>query len=229
MAFCLALNASASPPAKLPLPMLLGVTLPESVPLLGRSESLPRLTALSLAGVGGGKGFLAIANGLLTGGAGGVGLARTAGPGDGFRSVPFVIGVAASAGVGRAGATGGGGGGGARSCSISSTYADGAQPWEPVLVFLQSHHPGKFVSILYKVMECGFLPLPSLCKMSRVSPTDISSSLEFGELKSYLTLACGLSKTLAGGAAEGGGGGGTRFDDTEDADSLRACELVPLT
>lgn len=144
IAFCLALNASASPPAKLPLPILLGVTLPESVPLLGRSESLPRLTALSLAGVGGGKGFLAIAAGLLTGGAGGVGLARTTGPGDGFRSVPFVSGVAASAGVGRAGATGGGGGGGggARSCSISSTYADGAQPWEPVLIFLQSHHPG---------------------------------------------------------------------------------------
>jgi len=212
MAFCLALNASASPPAKLPLPMLLGVALPESVPLLGRSESPPRLTALSLAGVGGGKGFLAPAAGLLTGGAGGVGLARTAGPGDGFRSVPFVIGVTVSAGVGRAGATGGGGGGGARSCSISSTYADGAQPWEPVLVFLQSHHP-----------------LPSFCKMSRVSPTDISSSLEFGELKSYLTLACGLSDTLAGGAAGGGGGGGARFDDTEDADSLRTCELVPLT
>ena len=124
--------------------MLLGVALPESVPLLGRSESLPRLTALSLAGVGGGKAFRTPATGLLTGGAGGVGLARTAGPGDGFRSVPFTSGVVASAGVGRAGATGGGGGGGARGCSISSTYADGAQPWEPVLVFLQSHHPESF-------------------------------------------------------------------------------------
>ena len=211
--------------------MLLGVTLPESVPLLGRSESLPRLTALSLAGVGGGKGFLAIVAGLLTGGAGGVGLARTAGPGDAFRSVPFVSGVAASAGIGRAGVTGGGGGGGggARSCSISSTYADGAQPWEPVLVFLQSHHPGNLSVSFYKATECGFLPLPSLCKMSRVSPADISSSLEFGELKSYLTLACGLSGALTGGAAGGGGGGGARFDDTEDADTLRTCELVPLT
>jgi hypothetical protein len=129
--------------------MLLGVALPESVPLLGRSESLPRLTALSLAGVGGGKAFLALVAGLLTGGAGGVGLARTAGPGDGFRSVPFINEVAAGAGVGRAGATGGGGGGGARSCSISSTYADGAQPWEPVLVFLQSHHPKKFLSVCF--------------------------------------------------------------------------------
>jgi hypothetical protein len=125
--------------------MLLGVALPESVPLLGRSESVPRLTALSLAGVGGGNGFLALAAGLFTGGAGGVGLARTAGAGDGFRSVPFVSGVAAKAGVARAGAAGGGGGGGggARACcSISSTYAEGAQPWDPVIGFLQSHHPG---------------------------------------------------------------------------------------
>lgn len=126
--------------------MLLGVALPESVPLPGRSESLPRLTALSLAGVGGGNGFLAPAAGLFTGGAGGVGLARTAGAGDGFRCVPFVSGVAAKAGVARAGAAGGGGGGGggggARACcSISSTYAEGAQPWDPVVVFLQSHHP----------------------------------------------------------------------------------------
>jgi hypothetical protein len=142
IAFCLALNASASPPAKLPEPILLGVALPESVPLLGRSESDPRLTALSRAGVGGGKGFLAPAAGLFTGGAGGVGLARTAGAGDVLRSVPFVSDVAANAGVGRAGATGGGGGGGARACcSISSTYADGAQPWDPVVVLLQSHHP----------------------------------------------------------------------------------------
>jgi hypothetical protein len=122
--------------------MLLGVALPESVPLLGRSESVPRLTALSLAGVGGGNGFLAPATGLFTGGAGGVGLARTAGAGDGLRAVPFVIGVAARADVGRAGATGGGGGGGGRAwCSISSTYAEGAQPWDPVVVLLQSHHP----------------------------------------------------------------------------------------
>lgn len=142
IAFCLALNASARPPAKLPDPILLGVALPESVPLLGRSESPPRLTALSLAGVGGGNGFLAPAAGLFTGGAGGVGLARIAGAGDGFRCVPFVSGVAAKAGVARAGAAGGGGGGGgARACSISSTYAEGAQPWDPVVVFLQSHHP----------------------------------------------------------------------------------------
>ena len=122
MALCLALNASASPPAKLPEPTLLGVALPESVPLLGRSESEPKLTALSRAGVGGGRAFRAPATGLFTGGAGGVGLARTAGEGDGRRSVPLVTGVATSAGIGRAGATGGGGGGGARACcSTSST------------------------------------------------------------------------------------------------------------
>ena len=144
IALCLALNASASPPARLPEPTLLGVALPESVPLLGRSESAPRLTALSLAGVGGGNGFLAPATGLFTGGAGGVGFARTAGAGDGLRSLPLVTGVADNAGVGRAGATGGGGGGGGGArlcCSISSTYADGAHPWDPVVVLLQSHHP----------------------------------------------------------------------------------------
>lgn len=220
IALCLALNASASPPAKLPEPMLLGVALPDSVPLLGRSESVPRLTALSLAGVGGGNGFLALAAGLFTGGAGGVGLARTAGAGDGFRSVPFVSGVAAKADVARAGAVGGGGGGGgARACcSISSTYAEGAQPWDPVIGFLQSHHPEKRVSVSLRELLDYNLPLPSFCKISRMSPADISSSLELGELKSYLTLACGLSGTLAGGAAGGGGGGGARFEDTEDAD-----------
>lgn len=122
MACCLALNASARPPAKLPEPVLLGVALPESVPLLGRSESVPRLTALSRAGVGGGNGFRAPAAGRFTGGAGGVGFARTAGVGDSLRSVPFVSGVAAKAGVWRAGTAGSGGGGGARACcSISST------------------------------------------------------------------------------------------------------------
>lgn len=156
IAFCLALNASASPPAKLPLPILFGVALPESVPLLGRSESEPRLTALSLAGVGGGKGFLAIAAGLFIGGAGGVGLARAAGVGDSLRSVPLVSGVAASAGVGRAGASGGGGGGGgARTCcSISSTYAEGAQPCDPVIVFLQSHHPRSQSTTLSSQKNC---------------------------------------------------------------------------
>lgn len=143
MALCLARNASASPPARLPEPPLLGVALPESVPLLGRRESPPRLTALSLAGVGGGNGFLAPVTGLFAGGAGGVALARAAGAGDGRRSVPFVSGVAANAGMGRAGATGGGGGGGggARICSISSIYAEGAQPWDPDVVLLQSHQP----------------------------------------------------------------------------------------
>ncbi len=129
IAFCLALKASASPPAKLPPPILFGVALPESVPL-----PVPRLTALSLAGVGGGRGFLPPVAGLLTGGAGGVGLARVGGVGDGLRAAPFAVPfervVAECVGIGRAGATGGGGGGGgARDCcSISSTYADGAQP-----------------------------------------------------------------------------------------------------
>jgi len=111
MAFCLALKASARPPARLPPPRLLGVPLPESVPL-----AVPRLTALSLAGAGGGIGFLDPApTGLFAGGAGGIGFARVAGAGLG---TPFATGVAA--GTGRGGATGGGGGG-ARTCSISST------------------------------------------------------------------------------------------------------------
>ena len=131
--------------------MLFGVALPESVPL-----PVPKLTALSLAGVGGGNGFLTPAAGLLTGGAGGVGFARVGGVGDGLRAAPFAMPfereVAAYAGVGRAGATGGGGGGGgARACcSISSTYADGAQPCAEVVGFLQSHQPRNTVSA-----DCG--------------------------------------------------------------------------
>ena len=114
IALCRALNASASPPAKLPPPILFGVARPESVPL-----PVLRLTALSLAGAGGGKGFLPPAAGLLTGGAGGVGLARVVDAGLG---APFTAAAAAGVGTGLAGAAGGGGGGGgARVCSISST------------------------------------------------------------------------------------------------------------
>lgn len=69
IALCLALSASANPPAKLPPPILLGVTLPLSPP-----DGVVKLTALSLAGVGGGRGFLPPAAGLFAGGAGGVGL-----------------------------------------------------------------------------------------------------------------------------------------------------------
>lgn len=77
IALCLALNASARPPARLPPPVLLvllGVALPLSPP-----DGVVRLTALSLAGVGGGSGFLPPAAGRFAGGAGGVGLAFAAG------------------------------------------------------------------------------------------------------------------------------------------------------
>lgn len=74
MALCLALSASASPPARLPPPVLLGVALPLSPP-----DGVVKLTALSRAGVGGGKGFLPPAAGLFAGGAGGVGLAFAVG------------------------------------------------------------------------------------------------------------------------------------------------------
>lgn len=102
MALCLARNASANPPARLPPPMLLGVARPEFGPLLVE----PRLMPLSRAGEASGL----RATGRLAGGAGGVGFARAP--------------LTAMAGVGtaRGGAAGGGGGGGAaRACSISST------------------------------------------------------------------------------------------------------------
>ena len=65
--------------------------------------------------------------------------------------------------------------------------------------------------------------------MSRISPAATDSSLELGELKSYLTLACGVAGAFAGdgaGAGGGGGGGGVRVEET---DSLRVWAGVPLT
>lgn len=135
MALCLARNASAKPPARLPPPvapfMLFGVALPLSPP-----DGVVRLTALSLAGVGGGRGFLppaAAPVGLFAGGAGGVGFAfafvlTVVRGGFAVLGMPFVTAEWAEGmllGVGRGAAGEGGGGGGARVCSgsgaISST------------------------------------------------------------------------------------------------------------
>jgi hypothetical protein len=98
---CLALSASASPPARLVLPVdvLSGVSLPLLSPPL---MLVLMLTALSLA-VGGGGGFLTA--GRLVGGAGGFGLAF---PPAGRVAVP--LGTTATA-------TGGGGGGGGRTAA----------------------------------------------------------------------------------------------------------------
>ena len=104
MALCLALNASANPPARLPLPplaRLFGVARPESVPLpppplLDAPGGTVRLTALSRWGGGGGIGLRPAVvpavegMGRLEGGAGGVGLARRAVE---LEVVPFVVGV----------------------------------------------------------------------------------------------------------------------------------------
>ena len=121
MALCLALKASARPPAK-----ELGGALPLSVPL-----PLPRLIPLSRGAVGGGIGLLAPGVGRFAGGAGGAGLALVT------PLTPF------AGAVGRAGAAGGGGGGGgALVCScISSIYADGVQPEAVVLGLRHSHQP----------------------------------------------------------------------------------------
>ncbi len=142
MALCLALNASARPPAKLAPPpppaappfMLLGVTLPLFPP-----DGVVRLTALSLAGVGGGRGFLppaapaaAVAPvGRFAGGAGGVGLGFVfAVAGFGALAAPFVVTAEWAEwvwvwvlGVGRGAAGAGGGGGGARVCSGSGAIS----------------------------------------------------------------------------------------------------------
>lgn len=134
MALCLALNASARPPAKLAPPgaafMLFGVTLPLSPP-----DGVVRLTALSLAGVGGGKGFLppaaaaAAPVGLFAGGAGGVGFGFVFARG-GLEALgmPFVVTAEWAEwawvwGVGRGAVGGGGGGGGARICSGSGAIS----------------------------------------------------------------------------------------------------------
>lgn len=107
IALCLARKASASPPARLPPPILFGVARPLSVPL-----PVPRLTALSRAG-GAGAGFRPAGTGRLVGGTGGVALPLVA--------PSAALPLTATAGVGLGAATGGGGGGAARACSISST------------------------------------------------------------------------------------------------------------
>ena len=113
MAFCRALSASASPPAILGPPLWPdGVAAPLPVGVPPFEYPLSR-------GVSGAAGFVRFA-GLLAGGAGGVGLAFTAG-------APFAFAAAgAGGGGGRVAAAGaGGGGGGART---SSRYAAGVQP-----------------------------------------------------------------------------------------------------
>lgn len=96
IALCLALSASARPPARLGV----GVLRPLSVPLLFMLIPESR-------GAGAGAGLRAPGVGLFAGGAGGVGLARTADP-----FVPFGRGaVGGGGGIARTtGATGGGGG-----------------------------------------------------------------------------------------------------------------------
>jgi hypothetical protein len=114
MAFCLARNASAKPPAKLDVGVLLPLPLPLPFRLI--PESL-------IAGAG--AGFRPAAAGRLVGG---VGLDRTVAP-----FVPLVLAAGGGGGVGRT--TGAGAGAG-----ISSLrYAEGTHPWtEP---FLASHQP----------------------------------------------------------------------------------------
>ena len=111
-ACCLARNASASPPAKLPPPILFGVALPLSVPL-----PVLRDTPLSLDGAGGGSGFRPPAAGRLLGGAGGVGFAFA---GLGARAL-LPLTVREGVGTARGGAAGGGGGGGARTSATASS------------------------------------------------------------------------------------------------------------
>lgn len=105
--------------------MLFGVARPLSPPV-----PLVKLTALSLAGAGGGRGLRPPAAGLLAGGAGGVGFALMAGAGfgapliliRGLMAGLLMFGVVRGAGA-AAGGGGGGGGGAGRDCgtTISST------------------------------------------------------------------------------------------------------------
>jgi hypothetical protein len=112
-ALCLALNASANPPARLPPPRLFGVARPLFAPLPPPFAPVPRLIPESLAGLA--SGFLPV--GRFAGGAGGVGFARVARPG-----AALPLSCTEGVGTARGGAAGGGGGGGARTVSwISST------------------------------------------------------------------------------------------------------------
>ena len=112
MLICLALNASAKPPAKLgalTLSVFSGVFLPLP-PLL-----VPILTALSL-GAGGGAGFLPPPG--RFGGAGGVGFAFAAGAREAVPLTPLVDTEGGGAGTART--TGWGGAGGGTGLGLSS-------------------------------------------------------------------------------------------------------------
>ena len=119
IALCLALKASANPPAKL------GVLRPLSPPLLV-------ILVPESRGAGGGIGLRPPAAGRFDGGAGGCGLARMTG------AVPFFDG--GGGGVGRKAGAGGGGG------ASSLRYAEGAQPFLPE-EFLANHQPRIALSI----------------------------------------------------------------------------------
>lgn len=122
IALCLALNASANPPAKLGVGVLRPLFSPLPLPFMLIPES---------RGAGGGAGLRPAAAGLFAGGAGGVGLPLTAEP---FAPLGLETPGGGGGGVGRMTGAGGGGGG-----ASSLRYAEGAQPW-PVAV-LASHHP----------------------------------------------------------------------------------------
>ena len=111
MASCLCLNASASPPAMLPL-LSLGppspLTMLAPLPLYPESLAESSFTAF-------------LAAGRFAGGAGGF-------------AFPFV-------GVGLAGGAGGGGGGAGARWMTSSRYAEGAQPLAVLSSREASHHP----------------------------------------------------------------------------------------
>ena len=112
MLICLALNASAKPPAKLgalPPSAFSGVFLPLPPSLV------PILTALSL-GAGGGAGFFPPPG--RFGGAGGVGFAFAAGAREAVPLTPLVD--AEGGGAGTARATGWGGAGGGMGLGMSS-------------------------------------------------------------------------------------------------------------
>lgn len=112
IALCLALKASAKPPARLGV----GVLRPLSPPL----PLAPILIPESL-GAEGGAGFLPAATGRFAGGAGGLGLAlaRAAAP-----LTPLGFAGAAGGGGGTCRTTGGG--------ASSWRYAEGAQPSVPL-------------------------------------------------------------------------------------------------
>lgn len=114
MLICLALNASARPPARLGVLELVsafsGVCPPLAPPLM-----VLMLTALSL-GAGSGTGFLPPTG--RFGGAGGVGFALAAGAREAVPLMPFVI--AEAGGTGTARATGWGGAGGGMGLGLSS-------------------------------------------------------------------------------------------------------------